>query len=86
MLESKIQANIIKLFNKHGWVVLKIIKCNMNGISDLILFKDGKTLFIEVKSDIGKPSPMQLFRQKQLRQQGFTYEIINSLEQCSNLI
>jgi len=86
MLESKLQSNIINLFSKHGWVVLKIIKCNMNGISDLILFKDGKTLFIEVKSDIGKPSPMQLFRQKQLRQQGFTYEIINSLEQCLSLI
>jgi Holliday junction resolvase len=86
MLESKLQKNIIALFTRHGWVVLKVIKSNMNGISDLILFKNGKTLFIEVKNEVGKPSPIQLFRQQQLQAQGFIYEIINTLEQCSSLI
>jgi Holliday junction resolvase len=86
MLESKIQKDIINLFIKNGWVVLKVIKSNMNGISDLILFKNGKTLFIEVKNEKGKPSPIQLYRQQQLREQGFTYEIINNIQQCSNHI
>jgi Holliday junction resolvase len=83
MLESKIQAKIISQLKKNGWLVLKIIKCNINGMSDLIVFKNGKTVFIEVKNDIGKQSEIQKYVQKQVELQGFEYLLINDINQLN---
>lgn len=80
-LESEIQAKCVKYAIEQGWIVLKIISSNMNGISDLILFKDGTTIFIEIKGPTTKIQPLQLYRQKQLRANGFKYEICRSLDE-----
>jgi hypothetical protein len=83
MLESKIQSKIINQLKKNGWLVLKIIKCNINGMSDLIVFKNGRTVFIEVKNDIGKQSEIQKYVQKQVELQGFEYLLINDINQLN---
>jgi hypothetical protein len=83
MLESKIQARIINQLKKNGWLVLKIIKCNINGMSDLIVFKNGKTVFIEVKNENGKQSEIQKYVQKQVELQGFEYLLINDIRQLN---
>lgn len=67
MLESKIQSFIIRKYTKLGYYVIKIIKTNKNGIPDLLLIKDGKASFIEVKSTGGKISELQRLRAKELR-------------------
>jgi hypothetical protein len=46
----------------------------------LILFKDGRTVFIEMKTAKGRVAPLQLYRQKQLQEQGFKYEIVRSVD------
>jgi Holliday junction resolvase len=72
MLESKIQAKIIKRFTDEGYLVIKLIKTNKNGIPDLMLLKDGKVLFIEVKRPLlGKLSKVQEYRIKELKEYGF---------------
>ena len=80
-LESEIQAKCVKYATEQGWIVLKVIASNMNGISDLILFKDNTTIFVEMKTPTGKVAPLQLYRQKQLQAQGFKYEIVRSLDE-----
>lgn len=72
MLESKIQAKIIKRFTDAGYLVIKLIKTSKNGIPDLMALKDGKTLFIEVKRPLlGKLSKVQEYRIKELKEYGF---------------
>ena len=83
MLESKIQSKIINQLKKNGWLVLKIIKCNINGMSDLICFKNGRTVFIEVKNESGKQSEIQKYVQKQVEMQGFQYLLINDINQLN---
>jgi Holliday junction resolvase len=75
MLESKIQSKIIKKLEKEGYFVLRLIRTNKNGIADLLVLKDGKTTFIEVKQPKGVVSELQKLRKKQLEEQGFEYKI-----------
>jgi hypothetical protein len=67
MLESKIQARLIKKYEADGYFVVKIIKANMSGVPDLLLI-DKQTLvasWVEVKAPNGKISPRQkLFARK----------------------
>ena len=58
-----------------GYLVVKLIKTNCNGIPDLIALKDGKTIFIEVKQESGILSELQKLRIKQLRNLGFEVKI-----------
>lgn len=72
MLESKIQAKVIKRYTDQGYFVVKLIKTNKNGIPDLMMLKDGKVLFVEVKRPIiGKLSKVQEYRIKELKEYGF---------------
>lgn len=80
MLESLIQKKIIDHAKKHGWFVVKTIKLNIAGMPDILLFKAGQTIFIEVKTEKGVQSELQKLRQSQLRAQGFVCEVVRSLE------
>ena len=86
MLESKLQALCIKHAKNNGWLCCKIIKCNINGWPDLNLFKDGKTIFVEFKSEIGKQSELQKYQQKQLESQGFKYYLVNNINYFKEIV
>jgi Holliday junction resolvase len=75
MLEQARQKKITNRLQKEGWLVVKLIKTNMNGIPDLVAFKEGKTMFIEVKQPTGVLSEIQKIRIKQLKQQGFKVNV-----------
>lgn len=78
MLESKIQNNITKRYQKNGWMVIKLIKTTCSGIPDLMCLRNGITLFIEVKRPGKEPEPLQQFRHEELRKQGFEVLILTS--------
>jgi Holliday junction resolvase len=77
-MESKIQAKIKARFEQAGWIVVKLIQTNCNGIPDLMCLKGGKTIFVEVKQPGKKPTELQQFRHDQLTQNGFQVFILSS--------
>ena len=85
MLESVIQSKIVNEAKKNGYIVLKVVKCNMNGYPDLTLFKDNKTIFIEVKNEKGIQSELQKYVQKQLEKEGFKYFLVRSLDEFKKI-
>lgn len=56
------------------------------GVSDLILIHLGQVIFIEVKTDIGKQSPVQLEFENRVKQQGFEYYLVKSLQEFKDII
>ena len=74
-LESKIQSRIIKRLEAQGYYVVKLILTNKNGIPDLLVLKDGRTFFVEVKRPGEKPRPLQEYRMNELRELGFNCEV-----------
>lgn len=80
MTEQQIQKKIIDKYESDGWFVLKLIKTNKNGIPDLICLKSNeKPLFIEVKSEKGKVSPLQEYRLNELKEYGFNAIVMNAI-------
>jgi Holliday junction resolvase len=75
MLEQKIQTKIIKKLEADGWLVLKLIKLSKSGYPDLLLLKNGKTMFIEVKQPNGILSEIQKFRIKEITELGFQCKV-----------
>ena len=71
MTEAQIQKKIIDHYQNAGFLVVKLMKTNTNGIPDLMVLKNGICKFVEVKTPRGKISQLQKYRIKQLREQGF---------------
>ena len=86
MLESIIQSKIINEAKKNGYLVLKVVKCNLNGYPDITLFKNNSTIFVEVKNEKGIQSEIQKYIQKQIELQGFKYYLVRSLEEFKQKI
>lgn len=76
-LESVIQRRIIKRYQDQGYIVVKIEKCSLNGFPDLMLLKDGKASFVEVKRPGEVPRQLQVYRIAQLRQAGFSAIVLD---------
>ena len=71
MLESKIQAKLIKQLESEGYYVIKLVSTNKSGIPDLIAIpKNSDVVFYEVKQKSGKLSKLQEYRIKELDNHG----------------
>ena len=79
--ESSIQTAISKAFTENGWFVVKIMMASKNGIPDLMAIKNGRTIFIEVKNEIGKLSKIQEYRIKEMQQHGAEVIVARSKEE-----
>jgi Holliday junction resolvase len=81
MEEQKLQRKIIAFFEKNGFFVVKIIKANINGLPDIILLKNGRSVFMEVKKDTKtKACPLQEYRLGQLREMGFNAYVVGDFD------
>lgn len=84
--ESKLQSKIIKRLESDGWIVFKTIMLSKNGFPDVMAFRNGKSLFIEVKAPNGIRSELQKYRIEQLTKQGFTAFFCDNLDDFKNII
>jgi hypothetical protein len=76
MTEQQIQTRKIKELEAEGYYVIKLVKTNKNGIPDLVAIpRDSDVKFFEVKTQIGKVSPLQDYRHKELKDHGIYVEV-----------
>ena len=79
--EAAIQRMVMKALEGAGWTCVKLIQTNVNGMPDLLCLRGGVTMFIEVKSEKGKASKLQLHRIQQLKMNGFGAYVVSSVKQ-----
>ena len=70
MKESYLQSKIISQLQEWGWMVIKLIQTNKNGIPDLLAIRNGKAVFIEVKRPGYEPAPLQKYRLNEINEKG----------------
>lgn len=70
MSESEIQSQLIAKYESLGYFVVKLITTNKAGIPDLMLIKDGRVSFIEVKAPGQHRNVLQKHRAHELQSYG----------------
>lgn len=79
MTESKIQSKIITIAESLGWYTVKVTLCNKSGFPDLIMFRDGRTICMEVKSPGKDARPLQEEQQKRIRAKGVPVYVVSDI-------
>ena len=87
MTEQQLQTKIIAHAKSQGWLYIKTIKLSESGHADIMLFKDGKTILIEVKNSKGGiKSELQKIKQRMFRDAGFIWEFVNDYDEFKKII
>lgn len=78
--EQVIQTRIKKHFESQGFFVIKLIKTSVNGIPDLLVIKQNRVKFVEVKKPGGVLSELQKYRIRELRKQGIDAIAVDGID------
>ena len=73
------------LRTKHEAMKLKATG-TLSGVSDLIVIKPNKAIFVEVKTDIGRQSEDQKKFEEIVKNLGFEYHLVRSLQDFKKII
>lgn len=65
------QTKLKEHFKKEGYKVLKLVRLSENGYPDLMLLKNGESIFIEVKEEKDTLKELQKLRINELISNGF---------------
>ena len=87
LLEKEIRAQVKEYLTMMGWFVFYILQGtgSYKGIPDLIAVKDGRVVFIELKTRKGKQSAHQVKFQADVEAHGGEYRIVRSLDDAMAL-
>lgn len=85
--ESDIQAQIKQYLQYKGWYVVKIHQSlgSVRGIADLYALKDGRHVWIEVKTARGRLSEYQEKFRDEIESHGGTYIVARGIEDVEGL-
>lgn len=85
-MDEKTVENMLKRAIKaDGGLCWKLVSPGVDGVPDRLCLKAGRALFVEVKAPGKKPRPLQQRRMNQLREQGFTCLVIDSMSQIEEV-
>jgi Holliday junction resolvase len=86
--ESDIQRTIKEYLQIKGWLVKKIQQSALSekGIADLFALKAGRTIWVEVKTKIGKQSHEQVIFEQDVKSHGGEYLIARSVDDVINYL
>ena len=71
------QSRFIEKLKKEGWLVVKTIRLSEAGYPDVFAFRDGVSIFRELKVGNDTLKPLQKHRIDQLIKQGFDAKCIH---------
>ena len=77
MLESRIEVLLVRKIKQAGGWALKLVSPGNAGVPDrLVLLPGGRVIFVELKTDTGRLSPLQEFVHGRLRRLGMDVRVL----------
>lgn len=87
MLEKEIEEKMRGEITQHGGLFLKFISPSMAGVPDRIaITAEGRIIFVELKRDGGKISPVQRYVHKLLRQRHVEVRTVIGMKEGMELV
>ena len=80
MNERTIEHQLKKAVEACGGLCWKLVCPGTSGVPDRICLMNSRVVFVELKAAGKQPRPIQVRRMNQLRQQGFTALVVDSID------
>ena len=85
--EKNLERKLVRKIKQLGGLAIKLTSQYSKGEPDRMCLVPGHPpFFVEVKSTGEKPTPIQLYRHKQIRELGFKVYVVDNTEDLNKLI
>lgn len=87
MLEKKIEQHLVDGVKKLGGLCLKFVSPSTPGVPDrIIITKNGKVIFVELKTEKGRLAKLQEHIIRQMMQRGADVRVIKGMDAVKELL
>ena len=71
MLEKEIERRMVQMVKQRGGLCYKFVSPSNPGVPDrIIITPDGKIIFVEIKTEIGRLSKLQTWQRSEMQKRG----------------
>lgn len=87
MLEKNIERHLVDGVKKLGGLCLKFVSPSTPGVPDrIIITKNGKVIFVELKTEKGRLAKLQEYIIRQMMQRGADVRVIKGMDAVKELL
>ena len=87
MRESAIEARLVKLVRERGGLCLKFTSPGNPGVPDrIVVTPDGRTVYVELKTEVGRLANIQRWQLDELRRRGADVRVLKGLEAVKEFV
>lgn len=82
MKESAIEARLVREVKKRGGLCYKFTSPGNPGVPDrIVIFPGGTTVYVELKTEIGRLAKIQKWQIEELRRRGAVVRVLKGMDQ-----
>ena len=86
MRESEIQSKCTEYLRAKGIYYKKIVLANSGGTPDIFACINGKFIAFEIKAEKGKPTELQLYNQRKIKECGGECHIVYNFKHFKEIV
>ena len=82
MRESTIEARLVREVRKLGGLCYKFTSPGNPGVPDrIVILPDGRTIYVELKTEIGRLAKIQKWQIEEIRKRGANVRVLKGMDQ-----
>lgn len=87
MKESTIEARLVREVKKRGGLCYKFTSPGNPGVPDrIVILPGGTTIYVELKTEIGRLAKIQKWQIEELRKRGADVRVLKGMDQVMNFL
>lgn len=87
MREATIEARLVREVRKLGGLCYKFTSPGNPGVPDrIVILPDGRTIYVELKTEIGRLSKLQKWQREELQKRGADVRVLKGLDQVMEFL
>ena len=87
MKESLIEGRLVRLVQERGGLCFKFISPGNSGVPDrIVITPEGRTIYVELKSEKGRLSSVQKWQQSEMRRRGADVRTLKGLQDILDFV
>ena len=87
MKESQIEAKLVRMVRERGGLCFKFVSPSNPGVPDrIIITPDGRTVYVELKTETGRLRRIQEWQLSEMRKRGADVRVVKGLDAAKALV
>ena len=81
MKESAIESRLVRMVRERGGLCYKFVSPGNPGVPDrIVITPDGKTIYVELKTEVGRLANIQQWQIAEMRKRGADVRVVKGLD------